>query len=84
MMNTNFIGKKFTKTRVAVNNCVNFAQRDSKLEEFLNGKACSPAIVEEALKHLDTTIYDVRSEDYKKHMFRVSIKKAIEQLVSRN
>lgn len=81
IIHTNIIGKKFTRTRVAVNNCVNFARRDSKLEEFLNGKTCSPTIAEEALNYLDTAIYDVRSEDYKKHMFRVSIKKALNEII---
>ncbi len=77
LIKTNFEEKKFSHTRVGVNNCVTFAQRDSKLESFLNGKTFSPALVEEALQHLDHSIYDNRSDDYKKHMFNVSIKKAL-------
>ena len=80
LMKTTFKNKIFTNTRVAVNNCVQFAQRDLNLENFLNNKPASAAIAKEALEHLTTEIYDTRSGDYKKHMFRVSIKNAIEEL----
>ena len=82
LMKTHFENKKFTNARVAVNNCVNFAQRDSKLEAFLNGKSFSSTLAQEALQHLDNTIYETRSDDYKKHMFTVSIKRAINTLGS--
>lgn len=39
IIKTNFQGKKFTNTRVAVNNCVAFAQRDTSLENFLDRKS---------------------------------------------
>lgn len=74
-------GGRFVNPCVSVNNCVNFAQRDTVLEEFLNGKPCSAQLSEEALDHLDSKIYDTRSDDYKKHMFRVSIKSAIKEIV---
>ncbi len=82
LIKTHLENKKFANTRVAVNNCVNFAQRDSTLETFLNGKTFSKDLIEEALKNLDQTIYDARSDDYKKHMFNVSIKKALTALGS--
>jgi len=72
---------QFTNTRVSVNNCITFARRDHKLEDFLNQSRCSEKIPQESLEHIDETIYDTRSSDYKKHMFRVSIQKAIEKLV---
>ncbi len=80
---TNFKAKKFTNTRVAVNSGVSFAQRDFKLEDFLNQSSCAPQIAQAALDHLDLNIYDKRSDDYKSHMFRVSFKNAIEELVAR-
>ncbi len=80
LIKTTFQDKKFTNTRVSINNCVNFAQRDLKLEGFLNGKKASASLAQEALENLTTDIYDIRSTDYKKHMFRVSIKSAIEEL----
>ena len=80
---TNFKAKKFTNTRVAVNSGVSFAQRDFKLENFLNQSSCAPQIAQAALDHLDLNIYDKRSDDYKSHMFRVSFKNAIEELVAR-
>lgn len=67
--------------RVTINNGVSFAQRDSVLEEFLEGASLEPRITEEALDHLDKTIYDTRSDDYKKHMFRVSIKSALTEII---
>jgi len=79
---TEFENGCFSKTRVAVNNTTTFAQRDSTLEEFLNGKKADPAIAQEALDHLNTDIYDKRSDEYKQHMFRVSIRDALNELVS--
>ncbi len=76
-------GNRFVNTRVAVNNCVNFAQRDLILEEFLNQSKVTQNLPQEALDHVDTKIYDTRSDDYKKHMFRVSIKNAIKELVEK-
>ena len=81
---TNFAGNRFTNTRVTVNNGTAFAQRDAILEEFLNKSSTANGIAKEALDHLDTNIYDKRSDDYKKHMFRISLKSAIEELVEKN
>jgi len=74
--------KKWYNTRVGINNGVAFAQRDPILEAFLNKSVSSPDLGKEALGHLTTTIYDTRSSDYKKHMFRISLKTAIEEIVS--
>ena len=79
---TNIQKNHFSNTRVTVNNGVAFAQRDYKLEEFLNKTAIHKRIAQEALDHLDTNIYDKRSDDYKSHMFRVSLKSAIEELTN--
>ena len=84
LIQTNFDGNQFTHTKVGVNNCVVFAQRDKILEEFLNNSKCSDKIAEEALDHLDTAIYDTRSSDYKKYIFRINIKDAINELVNKH
>lgn len=76
-------GDSFSNTRVAVNNCVNFAQRDRVLEDFLNQSKITKNLPQEALDHLDPKIYDTRSDDYKKHMFRVSIKNAVKELIEK-
>ena len=69
------------QTRVAVNNCVDFAQRDTELENFLNTQSCpNPALADEALDHVTESIYDKRADDYKKHMFRISLKSALEEI----
>ena len=81
IINTRFSDGQFKETVVAVNNCVDFAQRDRKLEDFLNGRKINGTIAQEALDHLTNEIYDRRSGDYKKHMFRISIRSAIEELV---
>ena len=81
LMKTTFKGKQFTNTRVAVNNCVAFAQRDKILEDFLNQSQIDAKLPETALDHLDKNIYDTRSSDYKQYMFRVSIKQAIAELI---
>jgi len=84
LVTTTFEGNKFTNTRVGVNNCVAFAQRDRKLEDFLNQSECSDKIAQEALDHLNDTLYDTRSSEYKSHVFRMSITSAIEELVNKN
>lgn len=81
---TVIVNDRFTRTKVAVNNGVSFAQRDFKLEEFLNQSQCRTGIAQEALNHLDAEIYDKRRDDYKKHMFRVSLRNAIQEFVEHN
>jgi len=83
LIKTNFADGQFTNTRVSVNNCVTFARRDYTLEKFLDNNNCTEDIAEEALDHLDETIYDIRSSDYKKYIFRVSIKSALVELVNK-
>lgn len=83
LIQTHLEGKKFNNTRVAINNCVTFAVRDTKLESFLNGKTFSKDLVDEALKNIDQSIYDNRSDDYKKHMFNIAIKKALNDIGSK-
>ena len=80
---TNFKDGRFTNTRVAINSGTVFAKRDLILEEFLNRSQAQETIANEALDHLDTSIYDNRSDDYKKQMFRVAIKNAVLDLVQR-
>ncbi len=81
---TIFEGTRFTQTKVIINNGVNFVKRDCILENFLNKNVSSDNLSEEALKHLDTAIYEERGADYKKHMFKVCLKKAIKELVEQN
>jgi carbon-monoxide dehydrogenase medium subunit len=83
LIKTTFDKNKFTKTRVAINNCIDFAKRDLKLEEFLDRSSLSGNVAQEALAHLDESIYDTRASDYKKHMFRVSLQDAITELVGK-
>lgn len=77
---TDLNGKKWSNTRIGINNGVAFAQRDHTLEEFLNQSASSPDLAGEALNHLTSAIYDTRTSEYKQHMFRVSLKSAIEEI----
>ena len=76
-MRTRFKGNRFNDTRVTVNSWTTFAKRDMILEGFLNQSSSESGVAKEALNHLDTTIYDTRSDDYKKAMFRVSIKNGV-------
>lgn len=80
LIKTNPDGKKFKNTRVAVNNTVAFARRDRTLEDFIDQSKRSKGLAQEALNHLDAPIYDTRSNDYKKYMFRVSLKDAIAEI----
>ena len=72
---------RFTKTKAVINSGIIFAKRDSILENFLNNSNLNHQVSQDALNNLDASIYDTRSDDYKKHMFRVSIKNAILELM---
>ncbi len=78
---TTFQNNKFSQTKVAINSGTFFAKRDIILEKFLDGAPKDEKTAAEAMNHLDTTIYDTRSDDYKKAMFRVSIKNALSDLI---
>jgi CO/xanthine dehydrogenase FAD-binding subunit len=80
---TNLSARRFRNIRITVNNGVAFAQRDRSLEDFLEGNEIRKGIGQEALDHLDSSIYDKRSDEYKKHMFRVSIRSAIDEIVEK-
>jgi CO/xanthine dehydrogenase FAD-binding subunit len=77
---TDIKGKQWYNTRIGINNGVAFAQRDPVLEGFLNKSSSSPELGTESMGHLTTAIYDTRSSDYKQHVFRVSLKSAIEEI----
>jgi aerobic carbon-monoxide dehydrogenase medium subunit len=77
---TQLKGKQWYNSRIGINNGIAFAQRDPALEEFLNKSSSSNNLGKDALEHLTTAIYDTRSSDYKKHMFRISLKSAIEEI----
>jgi carbon-monoxide dehydrogenase medium subunit len=79
-LRTEIKGKQWSNTRIGINNGVAFAQRDPILEDFLNKSSSTPNLGAEALEHLTAAIYDTRSSDYKKHIFRVSLKSAIEEI----
>lgn len=68
--------------RVAVNNCVEFAQRDTALEAFLNAAAVGPDLPAAAREHMTTEIYTKRGNDYKTHLFRLHMSEAIEELIT--
>ncbi len=82
-LRTTFQGDRFSDTRVAVNNCVNFARRDSTLEEFLNKSLSKNGVAEESLHHLDMALYDTRADEYKKAVFRVHLREAVKELITR-
>ena len=72
---------KFNNSCVSINNGTSFAQRDYQLESFLNTSASTPEAVNQAMNHLDVNIYDKRNDEYKSHMFRVSIKNALLEVI---
>ena len=74
----------FNDTRVVINNCIDFAQRDTQLEDYLNGKKLSEDVAKEALENLTPEVYDNRASDYKSHMARISLKNAILDIVQQN
>ncbi|MFH1360804.1 MAG: FAD binding domain-containing protein [Candidatus Omnitrophota bacterium] len=76
-----FEEKKLANARVVVNNGISFARRDSVLEEFLNTSEGKDSLIEESVHHLDSELYDVRSDDYKKNLFRITIKNALKDLI---
>lgn len=72
----------FENVVVSINNGIAFAQRDSTIEQYLDHKPANDETIRESLNHLNTDIYDKRSDEYKSHMFRVSIKNALKEIIS--
>lgn len=71
---------RFQNTRIVVNTATAFAQRDYSLENFLNNQKPDTALAEKALAHRSKSIYET-SDEYKKHMFTVTLKSAITELI---
>ena len=82
MIHTTLKGNVLDRTIVSVNNCVQFAQRDKSLENYLNGKQLREVNPDQALDHMEKSIYDTRSDDYKKYMFRYCIKNALKDILN--
>lgn len=80
MLSANREGAGLKDCRVAVNNCVEFAQRDLALENYLNAAPVGQSLATDALDHTTLPIYDKRSGEYKKHLFKLYLKEAIEEL----
>ena len=72
---------QWSNTRVGINNGNAFAQRDNNLESFLNNIKAIPELPVLAMEHLTKEIYDQRSSEYKQHMFRVTLKQAIAEIL---
>ncbi len=83
LIKTTIQNNQFSNTVVSINNCVDFAQRDKTLEDFLNKTKISSNLAQEALKHMDEKIYEKRASDYKRHMFKVCVKSSIEEIVGK-
>ncbi len=77
---TKLQGKQWGSTHVGINNGTAFAQRDNSLETFLDKNQSSPTLGAQAIEHLTKDIYDIRSSEYKQHMFRVSLRQAIDEI----
>lgn len=73
--------QEWKSTRVSINNGTAFAQRDTLLEDFLNSSKDTKDLPIRAMEHLTKEIYDNRSSEYKQHMFRVSLKQAIAEII---
>ena len=74
----------FTDVRLSINNGIQFALRDTACEQFLNGKKFAYELSTQSLDHLDTKIYDTRSDEYKRHMFRICIKECVEEIMQKD
>jgi len=76
-------GKQLSNVRVAINLGTNFPKRDLALESFLNKSKLSDALPEQALNNIDTSLYDNHNDEYKEHMFRICIKNAITEIITK-
>lgn len=77
---TTIQNKKLTNTRVCINSTTQYALRDNSCEEFLNNASLNSSIAEDALAHLDKSLVPF-DNDYKQHMFELSIKNAINTII---
>ncbi|MBU1997219.1 MAG: hypothetical protein KKF78_08700, partial [Candidatus Omnitrophica bacterium] len=54
---------------------------DSTLEAFLNGKKAADNIADSALNNIDENILGKLNNEYQEHMFRISIKNAVKNII---
>ncbi|HBG60839.1 MAG: hypothetical protein A2Y03_07490 [Omnitrophica WOR_2 bacterium GWF2_38_59] len=71
----------FSNTKVVLNTTNSFPQRDRMLEEFLNGQKASDGVAESSLNNIDNDLFEKFINDYQKHMFKISIKNAVKQII---
>ena len=72
---------KIAKASIGINAASGFAKEDKVLRNFLIGKELKNGLEAEALKHLDEKIYAYKDNEYKKAMFRFSLKNALLELI---
>ena len=80
-LKTQIIDSHFSQTKVVVNNGMMFPARDRVLEDFLNHCLVSRNIAQEALNHLDRSLYDKRINHYKTHILQMGIQQLIEKII---
>jgi CO/xanthine dehydrogenase FAD-binding subunit len=73
-------GERISSSRIVINTGVTFPKRDKAVEEFLNGKPIDKELGEMAQEHMTGPIYET-DDDYKKHMYSVSIRNAINDAI---
>lgn len=78
---TDLNGGCFSNTRVVLNTTNSFPKRDNVLEEFLNGKKSADTIADESPKNIDKNIIGKLNNEYQKHMFEISIKNAVKDII---
>ncbi|MBU0469226.1 MAG: FAD binding domain-containing protein [Candidatus Omnitrophica bacterium] len=71
----------FSNTKVVLNTTNSFPKRDSTLEAFLNGKKAADNIADSALNNIDENILGKLNNEYQEHMFRISIKNAVKNII---
>lgn len=74
-------GQSLRDCRVAVNNCVEFAQRDAAVEKYLAAHASDKDAAAGVNAHMTMPVYEKRGSDYKTHLFQLHLRRAIEELI---
>ena len=81
-MKVNVTGDAIQSCHVVVNNGTSFSRRDHVLEEYLKGRPLTNTLIEEALDHRDLRLYETRATEYKKHLFKVCLRRAVTAILN--
>lgn len=72
---------RFQNTRVTINRGTAFPVCLEEMESLLNGQPAQHRVIEHALAQMNPKTFDASTDDYKIHMYKVSVRQALTDII---